>query len=154
MKRAIALSGGGPPVGLQVGVLKALDEHRIEFDVFTTDCIGSWTACIYNSHPRAERFEKMKAFYNACFVPDEVFEGFSVPANIFVTDYFADLAIYWQKLLDPGTYQGLFLPWHLSEFMLNYLNPFNYPKNSVDLSLMITKAMSLNPYARLMFKLN
>lgn len=153
MKRAIALSGGGPPVGLQLGVLKALDEHQIGFDVFTTDCIGSWTACIYNSHPKAERFEKMKAFYSACFVPDEVFEGFSVPVNIFVTDYFKDLAIYWQKLLDPGTYQGLFLPRHLSEFMLEYLNPFNYPKNSVDFSLMITKAMSLHPWSRLMFKL-
>lgn len=153
IKRAIALSGGGPPVGLQVGALKALDENQIEFDVFATDCIGSWTACIYNSHQKAKRFKKMKEFYNACFVPDEIFEGFSVPANIFVTDYFKDFTIYWQKLFDPATYQGLFLPQHMYEYMLHYLNPINYPKNSVDLSLMITKAMSLNPYSRLMFKL-
>jgi predicted acylesterase/phospholipase RssA len=154
IKRAIALSGGGPPVGLQVGALKALDENEIEFDVFTTDCIGSWTACIYNSHPKTKRFEKMKEFYNSCFVPDDVFEGFSVPVNVFVTDYFKDFMIYWEKLFDYRSYQGLFLPQHICEYMLHYLNPFNFPKNSVDLSLMINKAMSLNPYARLMFKLN
>jgi hypothetical protein len=95
----------------------------------------------------------MKAFYNACFVPDEVFEGFSVPVNIFVMDYFKDLSIYCQKLFDYSSYQGLLLPRHVYEYMMYYLNPFNYPKNSVDLSLMITKAMILNPYARLMFKL-
>ena len=130
-KRAIALSGGGPPVGLQVGALKALDENQIEFDVFTTDCIGSWTACIYNSHPKAIRFEKMKEFYNSCFVPDDVFEGFSVPVNVFVTDYFKDFMIYWEKLFDYRSYQGLFLPRHICEYMLHYLNPFNFPKNSV-----------------------
>jgi predicted acylesterase/phospholipase RssA len=153
IKRAIALSGGGPPVGLQVGALKALDEFDIEFDVFSTDCIGSWTACIYNSHHKARRFEKMKQFYNACFVPDDVFDGFSVPVNIFVTDYYRDFKRYWQKLFDYHTYQGLFLPQRQIEYMMKYLNPFNFPKTTTDLSLMYTTAMSLNPYARLMFKL-
>jgi predicted acylesterase/phospholipase RssA len=153
IKRAIALSGGGPPVGLQVGALKALDENEIGFDVFTTDCIGSWTACIYNSHPKARRFEKMKEFYNACFVADDVFKGFSVPANIFVVDYFNDLMCYWEKLLDYRSYEGLFLPQRIYEYMLHYCNPSNYPKNRIDLSLMITKAASLNPFARLMFKI-
>ena len=154
VKRAIALSGGGPPVGLQLGALKALDEKDIAFDVFATDCIGSWTACIYNSHPKAARFGKMREFYNACFVPDAVFDGFSVPVNIFVTDYFQDWLIYWQKLLDYRTYQGLFLPRYIGEFMLYYLDPANFPRTSVDLSLMITKAMSLHPWTRLMFKLS
>lgn len=154
IKRAIALSGGGPPVGLQVGALKALNEFDIEFDVFTTDCIGSWTACIYNSHPKAKRFAKMEQFYNACFVPDDVFDGFSVPINIFVTDYFRDFKIYWQKLFDSSTYEGLFLPQRQIEYMMKYLNPCNFPKTSTDLSMMFTEAMSLNPYVRLMFKLN
>lgn len=153
IKRAIALSGGGPPVGLQVGALKALDECDIEFEVFTTDCIGSWTACIYNSHHKAKRFAKMKQFYNACFVPDDVFDGFSVPINLFVTDYYSDLKLYWQKLFDYRTYQGLFLPQRQIEYMTKYLNPFNFPKTSLGFSLMFTAAMSLNPYARLMFKL-
>lgn len=152
-KRAIALSGGGPPVGLQVGALKALDEFDIKFDVFTTDCIGSWTACIYNSHRKAQRFAKMKQFYNACFVPDDIFDGFSVPINIFVTDYFKDFKIYWQKLFDCSTYQRLLLPQRQIEYMMKYLNPINFPKTSTDLSLMLTTAMSLNPYVRLMFLL-
>jgi predicted acylesterase/phospholipase RssA len=154
IKRAIALSGGGPPVGLQVGALKALDEFDIKFEVFTTDCIGSWTACIYNSHHKARRFEKMKQFYDACFVPDDIFDGFSVPTNIFVTDYYRDFRRYLEKLFDCNTYRGLFLPQRQIEYMMAYLNPFNFPKTTTDLSMMLTRAMSLNPYARLMFKLN
>jgi predicted acylesterase/phospholipase RssA len=153
IQRAIALSGGGPPVGLQLGALKALDENDISFDVFTTDCIGSWTASIYNSHPKAVRFEKMREFYNSCFVPDEVFDGFSVPVDIFVTDYFQDSLTYLEKLLDYRTYQGLYLPQYVNEFILHSLNPTNYPRNSVDLSSRITKGMSLHPWSRLMFKL-
>jgi hypothetical protein len=38
--------------------------------------------------------------------------------------------------------------------MLHYSNPWNFPKNTVDLSLMWTRAISLNPYARFMFKLS
>lgn len=153
IKRAIALSGGGPPVGLQVGALKALDEHDIEFDVFTTDCIGSWTACIYNSHHKVKRYEKMKKFYDACFVPDDIFDGFSVPTNIFIVDYFKDFMVYWEKLFDYDTYQGLLLPERIYEHMLHYLNPANFPQNTVDFSQMFTKAMSLNPFSRLLFKL-
>lgn len=153
IKRAIALSGGGPPVGLQVGALKALDELDIEFEVFTTDCIGSWTACIYNSHQKAKRYEKMKEFYDACFVPDDIFDGFSVPTNIFIVDYFKDFMAYWEKLFEYDTYQGLLLPERIYEYVLHYLNPANFPQNSVDLSQMFTKAMSLNPFSRLMFKL-
>lgn len=149
----MALSGGGPPVGLQVGALKALEEYDIDFDVFTTDCIGSWTACIYNSHRKATRFEKMKKFYEACFVPDDIFDGFSVPTNIFVVDYFQDFMAYWEKMFDADTYQGLWLPERIYEFMLDCLNPFNFPRNSVDFSQMFTRAMSLNPFNRLMFKL-
>lgn len=153
VKRAIALSGGGPPVGLQVGALKALDEHDIDFSVFTTDCIGSWTACIHNSQPKEKRYDKMKEFYDACFVPDDVFDGFSVPVNIFITDYFEDAQRYWEKLMDLSTYEGLWLPRAINEYMMHYLNPANFPKSSVDWSLMITKGMTLNPFARLMFKL-
>jgi predicted acylesterase/phospholipase RssA len=152
-KRALALSGGGPPVGLQVGALKALDKHGIDFDVFTTDCIGSWTACIYNSHRKRTRIKKMKEFYEACFVPDDIFDGFSVPTNIFVVDYFQDLMAYWEKLFDFETYQGLWLPERINEFMLDCLNPLKFPRNSVDLSQIFTRAMSLNPFSRLMFKL-
>jgi len=152
-KRALALSGGGPPVGLQVGALKALDKYNIDFDVFTTDCIGSWTACIYNSHIKKQRIQKMREFYEACFVPDDIFEGFSVPTNIFIVDYFKDYMSYWEKLLDYDTYQGLWLPERIYEFMLDCLNPLKSPRSSVDLSQVFTRAMSLNPISRLMFKL-
>ncbi len=153
IKRAIALSGGGPPVGTQIGALKALDEFGIEFDVFTTDCIGSWTACIFNSHPADERIKKLEEFYKVVFVPDDIFDGFSVPINIFVNDYFEEVRIVQKKMADLGTYQGLFLPQRIIEYMQEYLNPANFPKNTVDLSLMWTKGMSLNPVCRYLFKL-
>ncbi len=152
-KRAIALSGGGPPVGTQVGALKALDEFGIEFDVFSTDCIGSWTACIFNSHPPHKRIEKLEEFYKLCFVKDDIFEGFSVPVDIFVTDYFEELRLMLAKAADLSIYQDLFLPHRIYEYMQHYLNPANFPKSTVDLSLMWTKGLSLNPFCRLLFKL-
>lgn len=151
--RAIALSGGGPPVGLQVGALKALNERGIHFDVFTTDCIGSWTACIYNSHSEDKRIEKLVDFYMTCFVPDDIFSGFSVPINIFVSDYYRDSLFWIEKWLDYRTYEDLLLPNRIFEYILHYSNPWNFPKNSIDVSLMWTRSLSLNPYARLIFKL-
>ncbi len=152
-RRAIALSGGGPPVGTQIGALKALDECGIEFDVFSTDCIGSWTACIFNSHSPEVRIEKLEEFYKLCFVPDDIFDGYSVPVDIFVTDYFEELRVLFAKMNDIGIYSNLFLPHRISEYVQHYLNPMNLPKSTVEWSLMWTKGMSLNPFFRLMFKL-
>jgi predicted acylesterase/phospholipase RssA len=48
-KRAIALAGGGPAAGLHIGALAALEEARIEFDVFALSCIGAWVGIVYNT---------------------------------------------------------------------------------------------------------
>lgn len=153
IKRAIALSGGGPPVGLQVGALKALDENNIHFDVFSTDCIGSWTAAVYKSHEETVRIQRLEDFYRQIFVPDDVFDGLSIPFDIFVTDYFRDTLNFIEQLWNPKTYKGLLLPDRLLEYVFHYANPLNYPKSMTEASLMWNKGVALNPLMRLMFKL-
>ena len=48
IKRAIALAGGGPAVGLSIGALKSLKRAGITFDVWTCACIGAWLGVVYN----------------------------------------------------------------------------------------------------------
>jgi predicted acylesterase/phospholipase RssA len=48
-KRAITLAGGGPAAGLHIGALTALEEQRIEFQVWALSCIGAWVGIVYNS---------------------------------------------------------------------------------------------------------
>jgi predicted acylesterase/phospholipase RssA len=35
IKRAIALSGGGPVAGIEIGALKAFEESEINFDIYS-----------------------------------------------------------------------------------------------------------------------
>ena len=51
-KKALALSGGGPAVGIELGALRAFEEKGIDFDIFSCACVGSWVGCLYNSLPR------------------------------------------------------------------------------------------------------
>ena len=48
VKRAITLGGGGPAAGLHIGVLEALADRNIEFDVWSLSCIGAWVGIVYN----------------------------------------------------------------------------------------------------------
>ena len=50
-KKALALSGGGPAVGIEIGALRAFEEKGIDFDIFSCACVGSWVGCLYNSLP-------------------------------------------------------------------------------------------------------
>ena len=56
-KRALTLAGGGPAVGIGLGVLEALGEFpEITFDVLESlSCVGAWLGCLYQVSPdRAE----------------------------------------------------------------------------------------------------
>ncbi|MEY9415278.1 putative acylesterase/phospholipase RssA [Bradyrhizobium japonicum] len=54
VKRAIALGGGGPAAGLHIGVLEALANADIEFDVWALSCIGAWVGIVYNQFDGVE----------------------------------------------------------------------------------------------------
>ena len=45
---AIALGGGGPAAGLHIGVLEALADAGIKFDVWALSCIGAWVGIVDN----------------------------------------------------------------------------------------------------------
>ena len=46
-RRAITLGGGGPAAGLHIGVLDALANANITFDVWSLSCIGAWVGIVY-----------------------------------------------------------------------------------------------------------
>ena len=51
-KRALTLAGGGPAVGIGLGVLQALEEFsQIKFDVWSLSCVGAWLGCLYHASP-------------------------------------------------------------------------------------------------------
>ena len=54
VKRAIALGGGGPAAGLHIGVLEALANADIEFEVWALSCIGAWVGIVYNQFDGVE----------------------------------------------------------------------------------------------------
>jgi predicted acylesterase/phospholipase RssA len=67
MKRAITLAGGGPAAGLHIGVLKALEESEIKFDVWALSGIGAWVGIVYN------KFDRDNANQTERFFRDNIF---------------------------------------------------------------------------------
>ena len=55
VKRAITLGGGGPAAGLHIGVLEALAEDKIEFEVWALSCIGAWVGIVYHVYKPSEK---------------------------------------------------------------------------------------------------
>src|SRR3978361_1115680 len=86
MKRAITLGGGGPAAGLHIGVLEALADHDITFDVWALSCIGAWVGIVYNQWGDDKREVKNKDrakltyqfFKNGVFRDDESYERFPI----------------------------------------------------------------------------
>lgn len=153
VKRAIALSGGGPLVGIQVGALKALEEAGIDFDVWSCGCVGSWTGCLYNSLPeQPKKYEKLEAFFRKIFVPDDIYASFPIATGAFIPDYLGDLEKMWHKLGESGTYANLFLPAKIAEWAMNsWMAP---PKNRDEANLWLSQGMALNPWVRLSMQLS
>ena len=77
---ALALSGGGPAVGIEIGALKAFEEKGITFDIFSCACVGSWVGCLYNSLlPGSDRIKKVEDFFfDKIFIEDDIYEIFQL----------------------------------------------------------------------------
>jgi predicted acylesterase/phospholipase RssA len=82
VKRAITLGGGGPAAGLHIGVLEALANADITFDVWALSCIGAWVGIVYNQFDNVEdkdRAEKTYQFFkNGVFRDDESYKRFPI----------------------------------------------------------------------------
>jgi predicted acylesterase/phospholipase RssA len=158
VKRALALSGGGPLVGLHVGALKALMENGIRFDVWSCDCIGSWVACVYNSLPEDTPVEtkerNLTDFFSFLFVPDDIYDFFPVPTSVFVVDYPKFIKKYmetfWGVFTHPSQFFNIVKPsWYmgLAEFLSNQ----NWSLTREEVYAAMGKLNSFNPWIRMTF---
>jgi predicted acylesterase/phospholipase RssA len=128
MKRAIALGGGGPAVGLGLGALKRLQEADLAFEVWSLSCIGAWLGCTYHAAPKGAGIETAEKFFQAVGRPDRVYSKFPVPtpfAPDFIGNYFKAV----EYLMNPASYQDMFLPSHLYDSMRRLSDTLTNPRN-------------------------
>lgn len=153
-KKALALSGGGPAVGIEIGALKAFEEKGIDFDIFSCACVGSWVGCLYNSLPPGpDRIKKVEDFFfDKIFIPDDIYESFPICYRVFRVDYFGDMKKYAEKLLDPATYQHLFLPDRIGQYFRQML--MNPPSTTDEINYCISEGMAINPFFRWLCEMN
>ncbi len=115
MKRAIALAGGGPAVGISIGSLKRLKEEKdITFDVWSTACIGAWLAVAYHQSDKGHEIEQSEAFFRKVFVDDSVYRRFPM-ANVFAPNWMDYLNRSLGFLTSPESYSDLIVPEAIQE---------------------------------------
>lgn len=115
MKRAIALSGGGPAVGLSIGALKRLaHEDDIHFDVWSTACVGAWVATIYNQATPGHEIEETEAFFRKIFTSDNSYAQFPI-ATIFAPNFHDYITKSLDYMMQPSSYQNLLIPEAMEE---------------------------------------
>src|SRR5437868_481285 len=114
VKRAIALGGGGPAAGLHIGVLEALANADIGFDVWALSCIGAWVGIVYNQFDAIEnkaRAEKTYQFFkHGVFRDDEGYKRFPIN-TVFGPDWGGSISrALTSFVIDPENYQHLWDP--------------------------------------------
>ncbi len=113
VKRAITLGGGGPAAGLHIGVLEALANAGITFDVWALSCIGAWVGIVYNQFDKVEnkdRAEKTYQFFkNGVFRDDESYKRFPIN-TVFGPDWDSIGKAVTNFATDSNTYKNLWDP--------------------------------------------
>lgn len=113
VKRAITLGGGGPAAGLHIGVLEALANAGITFDVWALSCIGAWVGIVYNQFdkvPNEYRAEKTYQFFkNGVFRDDEGYKRFPIN-TVFGADWLSIGKSMTKFVADSNTYKDLWDP--------------------------------------------
>lgn len=115
VKRAITLGGGGPAAGLHIGVLEALADAGITFDVWALSCIGAWVGIVYNQFDDKVVAHKDKAQKTYEFFRDGVFrdnDGYKrFPINtVFGPDWGSVGKAMTEFVMDADTYRHLWDP--------------------------------------------
>lgn len=153
MKRAIALAGGGPAVGLSIGTLKRLQEEAdIQFDVWTLACIGAWLGIVWNQAEPGCEVETSVDFFRGIFRPDRVYDKFPV-ASAFAPDFGTNLQNALDFALDPKSYANLVVPEAIHEAWQEILRFSADPKqwNAGNFNnLVLNQMLAVNPWSRFM----
>jgi len=113
VKRAITLGGGGPAAGLHIGVLEALANAGITFDVWALSCIGAWVGIVYNQFDNVDDKDRAKKthqfFKDGVFRDDESYKRF--PLNtVFGPDWGSIGTTLTNFAIDPRNYKHLWDP--------------------------------------------
>ncbi len=153
MKRAIALSGGGPAVGLSIGTLKRLSEEKdFKFDVWSTACVGAWLAIIYNQADPGKEIEQTEAFFRTVFTSDNSYAQFPV-ATIFAPNYQEYIYKSLDFMMKSSSYQNLIVPEAIQEACDTVWrfasNPAYWNIGNLN-SVIFNGFMRVNPVARFM----
>jgi predicted acylesterase/phospholipase RssA len=150
MKRALALAGGGPACGLQIGALKRFAEESMTFDVWALSCIGAWVGVIYNQFDPVTAPGQTETFFREhIFREDQSYAKFPIN-QVFAPELFSNARALSNFMTDPATYRDLYVPGamltaarHNLEFMLD-------PKhwNRGDFNLLVLENMAAHPLTR------
>lgn len=154
MKRAISIGGGGPAVGLGLGVLKRLAETpSLTFDVWACSCIGSLLGVTYNTAPPGQEFQYANTFLRRLMRDEATYSLFPV-SPAFVPDIGAHAARMASHLTDPETWSRLLLPDRLGESIgawTQFLrDPGRWHQAEFN-ALLVNDGIALNPFVRLAF---
>ena len=156
-KRALTLAGGGPAVGIGLGVLEALGEFpEINFDVWSLSCVGAWLGCLYQASPdRTRKLAYVKGLMESFFRDDQVYDKFPCP-TVFIPDIPEYIAAYMRFLVDPRSYTNLVVPSAIQQGYQDILNYYLRPSrwSYGDFAhLMFNAVLAPNPAARFLMSM-
>jgi predicted acylesterase/phospholipase RssA len=153
VKRAIALAGGGPAVGLSIGGLKRLhEEPDIRFDVWTLSCIGAWLGIVWNQAEPGTEVETSVEFFRGIFRPDSLYDKFPIAAA-FAPDWVECMGNTVQFALDPRSYENLVVPDAIlaaTEELARFATDPRQWSNSNFNTLILNQVLAVNPWTRFM----
>lgn len=156
VKRAIALAGGGPAVGLSIGSLKRLHEEAdIKFDVWTLACIGAWLGIVWNQAEEGKELDTSIEFFRGIFRPDDVYDKFPIAAA-FAPDWMSCVQNAVTFALDPKSYQNLVVPDAIMaayEEIVRFASDPTQWTNSNFNTLILNQVLAVNPWTRFMTSL-
>jgi predicted acylesterase/phospholipase RssA len=156
-KRALTLAGGGPAVGIGLGVLEALEQFpAIKFDVWSLSCVGAWLGCLYHASPdRKNKLDFVKNLMAGFFRDDKAYDKFPCP-TVFVPDIPEMIAASMRFMIDPRSYTNLIVPGEIQKGYQNildyYLRPSRWSYGDF-MHLMLNSVLAPNPATRFLMSM-
>jgi hypothetical protein len=156
-KRALTLAGGGPAVGIGLGVLAALEQFPdLKFDVWSLSCVGAWLGCLYHVSPdRAKKLQYVSGLLEGFFRSDKEYDKFPCP-TVFVPDIPETIAAYTKFMVDPRSYSNLVVPSAIAKAYQDILNYYLRPSQwsyGDFCHLMLNAMLAPNPAARFLMSM-
>src|ERR1700737_4747528 len=116
-KRAITLGGGGPAAGLHIGVLEALADKNITFDVWALSCIGAWVGIVYNQFDKDKVEQTYQFFRDGVFRDDESYKRFPIN-TVFGPDWRSNIEALNNFVTEPDNYKDFrWQPYRMMDYV-------------------------------------